>query len=80
MQNNEFASEQWGRLYSRRTRFPVGPAGQKAGRGQDCPPHISRRPPYTSLTQPLPLVPAQYRTGFVEPRPKEAVLSQLQKR
>src|SRR6266852_1411219 len=28
MQNNEYASEQWGRLYSLRTRFPAGPAGR----------------------------------------------------
>ncbi len=43
MQNNEYGSEHRGRLYSLRTRFPAGPAGRKAGCGQNCPPHISSR-------------------------------------
>jgi hypothetical protein len=30
---------------------------------------------FVSLTQPLPLVTAQYRTGFAEPRPQGAVLT-----
>src|SRR6266849_4756834 len=44
-----------GRLYSLRTRFPAGPAGRKAGCGQDCPPYVSPlklvefRPPHTTV-------------------------------
>jgi len=38
-QNNDYASEQWGRLYSLRTRWKAGPAGREAGCGQDCPPY-----------------------------------------
>jgi len=41
MQDNEYAPERWGRLYSLRTRFPAGPAGREAGCGQGCPPHIT---------------------------------------
>jgi len=41
MQNDYYSSERWGRLCSLRTSFPARPAGRKAGRGQDCPPHIS---------------------------------------
>ena len=32
----------WGGLFRPWTRFPVGPAGRKAGCGQDCPPHNLR--------------------------------------
>ena len=40
-QNNDYASEQWGRLYSLRTCWKAGPAGREAGCGQGCPPYVS---------------------------------------
>src|SRR5581483_1296043 len=34
-----------GQPFRLRTRIPAGPAGWKAGCGQDCPPHNLRKPP-----------------------------------
>jgi hypothetical protein len=44
-QNHEYVWEVGRAFTACGARFPAGPAGQKAGCGQDCPPHISSRKP-----------------------------------
>ena len=52
--------------------FPVG-LGSAAEASDACE-LMARQSEFVSTRQPLPLVTAQYRTGFTEPRPEEAVL------